>query len=86
MSKIGYWEDVGDDYRVIQTEDGFHAKVYRDKGGWSGTVTTLKTRKKRFSRSPYPTEEAAKAACQFVISELRRFRREDEAAQGSLKL
>jgi hypothetical protein len=86
MSQIGYWEDAGDEFRVIQTADGFHAKIYRDKGGWSGTVTTLKSGKKRFSRTPYPTEEAAKAACEHVISELRRFREEDKKPQGTLKL
>jgi len=86
MTTIGYWESVGDDIRVIQTADGFHAKIYADKGGWSGTVTTMATRKKRFSRSPYPTEDAAKKACEFVISELRRFREEDKKAQGTLPM
>jgi hypothetical protein len=86
MTTIGYWEPVGDDIRVIQTADGYHAKVYADKCGWAGTVTTIATRKKRFSRSPYPTEDAAKAACQFVIAELRRFAEEDKKAQRTLPL
>jgi hypothetical protein len=86
MTTIGYWEEAGDEFRVIQTADGFHAKIYRDKGGWSGTVTNLRNKRKRFSATPYPTEEAAKKACEFVITELRRFREEAKKPQRTLKL
>jgi hypothetical protein len=86
MSDLGYWEDVNGTH-VIRTSDDFHARVYADShGGWSGTVTNLRSHQERFSAQPYPTVEAAKEACQFVISELRRFREEGKKVQGSLKL
>jgi hypothetical protein len=85
MSGLGFWEDV-DGTHVIRTSDDFHARVYADKGGWSGTVTNLRNHHERYSAQPYPTVEAAKDACQFVISELRRFREEDKKPQRTLKL
>ncbi len=85
MSNLGYWEDV-DGMHVIRTADDFHARVYKDQGGWSGTVTNLRNKRKRCSAQPYPTEDAAKKACEFVITELRRFREEAKMPQRTLKL
>ena len=88
MSGFGRWENVTETEHVMQTSDGYHAKVYTDKaGGWSGQIWRVKDKKPTNSHSPYKTEEEARAACEDVIVRLRHFRKEEkDTGQLSLNL
>ena len=65
------WRDVGDNDRVLDTADGYHANVYRRSDGWRARITGLNPSELIDLPAYYPTDSEAKQAAMQTVAELR---------------
>jgi hypothetical protein len=70
------WRDIGDNDRIMDTDDGYHAHVYRRSSGWIPRVTDPVT-KQFVDLPPHQSDSEAKNAAMQAIAEARRKRNGD---------